>query len=173
MIRQRSRSVGHRPACRKVAMKKATSFKPPVLSLKNAILFCDAYTHACETEITQSPTKEEGEELESKLSVILGKDVKRKDISHFCLCNDLNCEKQCFQKRTEILTTSLQWFRYFENLEKTKQPFTLLDFHHKSLVDHALGILLVEKGSERRRDLSEKDDSEPVLSLSDRIKNSF
>ncbi len=141
-------------------------FKPPVLSLRNAVLFSDAYSQVVEDMLTRAPTVEQGKLFELQIAEFLSPQVSAADVQHFCTCSDDACARRCAAKRAAIITTAVRWFRYFERQESVRACLSDVDFHHKSLVDHALVTLLVEKGAERRLDSSEAAPDSPSASPS-------
>jgi len=138
-------------------------FKPPVLSLRNAVMFTDAYAQVLRETATPccAPTVEQGKLFELQIGEFLSPQVSASDVQHYCTCQDVGCARRCVAKRTAVVATAVRWFRYFELQENQRASLSDVDFHHKSLVDHALVTLLVEKGAERRLDASEAPPASP------------
>jgi hypothetical protein len=86
---------------------------------------------------------------------VLSPQTSATDVQHYCTCQDEQCSRRCVAKRASVIRVAVRWFRYFERVENARGALTDADFHHKSLVDHVLVTLLVEKGAERRIDSAE------------------
>jgi len=148
-----SKGVGAtRPVVR--GSSNSPSFKPPVLSLRNAVLFSDVYARLVgdSASTVTSPTEAEGRQFEATVAELLDPAAPSDVLSHFCTCSRRGCERNCVDRRHDILTVAIRWYKYFNQLEAERKTLSPLDFHHKALVDHVLVTVLVEKGGDKLKD---------------------
>ena len=128
---------------------------PPQMSLRNTILAQEVYAKSTLTADSPGPTPEEAKAFEKVVEEALGTTQSAADVRHFCTCFKKDCPKNCSTRRQSILDTALGWYKWFELAEEGRRCVAPDLFHVKSLVDHALVTLLLDRG-ERRPDKTEK-----------------
>mmetsp|Transcript_11167 Transcript_11167/g.35472 ORF Transcript_11167/g.35472 Transcript_11167/m.35472 type:complete len:255 (-) Transcript_11167:67-831(-) len=161
--RARSSGVGrHKHGDRRKQLMRSTAAKgfvntsvPPQMSLRNTILAQEVYAKSTLTADSPGPTADESAAFEAAVEDALGTTRSAADVRHFCTCFKKDCATDCTTRRQHILDTALGWYKWFELAEEGRRCVAPDLFHVKSLVDHALVTLLLDRG-ERRPDKTEK-----------------